>query len=337
MSRFGKTHAALSYMCLAVLLILSPEAKSSNYHFNISISKQFDTAASFSELAKAHARCSTLTKNTALGFKRTNKTLHDQLMESSRKLQSETEKLLLLNRLTQLNQQSSFSKKNKEVMVKESKKTTSELIEAYEQFYDEFLKGVLEMKSISDDEQAKYQNDIKSCIDIAKSLENQVSLSEFLDEYLKSQRDSKVEIDKIHKKYPYEESLYEMSFDGLSEKEFEDTVMRCGGLLQAYVNGVKSKALKIPNEGKKYTSLLLLAVSISRKELEEAQVLTEDEIREVVTSRVTKEFEKHETFYKSWIKYKNAYLQDIGNANGGITLFSFLNDERECLALTNQL
>jgi hypothetical protein len=137
----------------------------------------------------------------------------------------------------------------------------------------------------------------------------------------------------IIEQYPYKLSLSEIESELTGEK-FKETVMRCGGILQAFINGVSNQGTKIPEAGKRFVELSLLAMSIHKEELGRASQLSKLEVDDVAAGRVMDEFIKHEKSYTPWFKYKNMMLRNKNTAELRLNLALF-DDEKQCLKLTD--
>jgi hypothetical protein len=121
-----------------------------------------------------------------------------------------------------------------------------------------------------------------------------------------------------------------------TDETFKETVMRCGGILQAFTNGVPNEGTKIPEPGKRFVELSLLGMSIHKEKLGGASQLSESEIDDIAAGRVMDEFLKHEKSYTPWLEYKNTMLSNNPTAEASFNL-EWFDDEKQCLKLTTVL
>jgi hypothetical protein len=314
---------------------ISINSPSSKYPFEKSVIQQYDAAIEPLEDAQASARCQVLLALAAEGLKQSDESMHSKLMLLSNSSKHMAERMLLINKYSNKGSNTRLSQDMKAEFIAEVMAESQKYNTYYTNLYDDILTGVMDElkqgRKNSESTQKAYQEDLETCIDISSEAPT-IPLTELLDILSEPPPQPKI-IGDILEQYPYKLSLSEIKSE-LTDEKFNETVMRCGGILQAFVNGIPNEGTKIPEAGKRSVELSLLALSIHKEILGEASQLSKLEVDDVAAGRVMKEFAKHEESYTPWLKYKNMILNSKRTVEAGFTLGVY-DDERQCLELTD--
>jgi hypothetical protein len=308
---------------------------SSKYPFEKSVIQQYDAAIEPLEDAQASARCQVLLALAAEGLKQSDESMHSKLMFLSNSSKHMAERMLLINKYSNKGSNTRLSQDMKAEFIAEVMAESQKYNTYYTNLYNDILTGVMDElkqgRKNSESTQKAYQEDLETCIDISSEAPT-VPLTELLDILSEPPPQPKI-IGDILEQYPYKLSLSEIKSE-LTDEKFNETVMRCGGILQAFVNGTPNEGTKIPEAGKRFVELSLLAMSIHKEELGRASQLSILEVDDVAAGRVMDEFIKHEKSYTPWFKYKNMMLRNKNTAELRLNLALF-DDEKQCLKLTD--
>jgi hypothetical protein len=314
---------------------ISSNNPASEYPFEKSVIQQYDAAIDPLEGAQAYARCQVWLALTAEGLKKSDENMHSKLMISSNSLKHMAERMLLINKYSNKGANTRLSQDMKSEFIAEVITESQKYTTYYTNLYDEILteaEAILKQgRKYSESTQKAYQEDLKACIDISSEAPT-ISLTELLEILSEPPPQPKI-IRDIIEQYPYKLSLYEIGSE-LTDEKFKETVMRCGGILQAFVNGVPNEGTKIPEPGKRFVELSLLAMSIHKEKLGGASQLSKSEVDDVAAGRVMDEFIKHEKSYTPWLKYKNMILSNKNIVGLRLNL-ELYDDEKQCLKLTD--
>jgi hypothetical protein len=313
---------------------ISSNSPSSEYLFEKTVEQQVS-----SELIKALARCDALLSVAAEVVKRSNKSLHRNFIGSANSLKHMAESLLLVNKYSYIDAGTALSSDMKRELIEEVttevQKYTNHYIKLYDGLLAESANMVKQGRVHGESVQKTYQEDVTNCIEMSVDSNPQPKpLTKLLDTLSEPRPPSKITED-ITKHYPYKISLGTINM-GLTDETFKETVMRCGGILQAFTNGVPNEGTKIPEPGKRFVELSLLGMSIHKEKLGGASQLSESEIDDIAAGRVMDEFLKHEKSYTPWLEYKNTMLSNNPTAEASFNLEWFV-DEKQCLKLTTVL
>jgi len=315
--------------------LISSNNPASEYPFEKSVIQQYDAAIDPLEGAQAYARCQVWLALTAEGLKQSDENMHSKLMISSNSSKHMAERMLLIDKYSNKGANTRLSQDMKSEFIAEVITESQKYTTYYTNLYDEILTGAVaklkQGRKYSESTQKAYQEDLKACIDISSEAPT-IPLTELLDILSEPPPQPKI-IGDIIEQYPYKLSLSEIQSE-LTDEKFKETVMRCGGILRAFVNGVPNEGTKIPEPGNRFVELSLLALSIHKEKLGEASQLSKSEVDDVAAGRVMDEFAKHEESYTAWLKYKNMILSNKNTTGLRLNLALF-DDEKQCLKLTD--
>lgn len=300
---------------------VSSNSPASEYPFEKTVEQQASN-----EFIKAYARCDVLLTVTAEGVKRSNESLHRKLIGSANSSKHMAESLLLANKYSYIDAGTALSSDMKRELIEEVTtevhKYTNHYIKLYDDLGTESVNMLKQGRVYSESAQKTYQEDVTNCLELSGISNPQPKpLTELLDILPEPPPQPKI-IGDILEQYPYKLSLVEIRSE-LTNEAMKETVMRCGGILQAFVNGVPNEGTKIPEPVERFAALYLTAISTHKEKLG-------------VANRVMAEFKKHEESYTPWLKYKKIVLNDKNKSEADIML-SLLDDESQCLDLTNSI
>jgi hypothetical protein len=298
----------------------------SEYLFEKSVSQQYDTAIEPFEIAQTYARCQVWLAITAEGLKQSDENMHSKLIVSSNTSKHMAERLLLTNIYLNKSTYQILSQDMKSEFIDEAITESQKYATYYKNLYDAMMTETVTMlkqgRKYSESTQKAYQDDLKTCIDMSSAAAPEaIPLTELIDMLSEPTPQPKI-ISDIIGQYPYKLSLVEIKSE-LTNETMKETVMRCGGILQAFVNGVPNEGTKIPEPVERFAALYLIAISIHKEKLG-------------VANRVMAEFKKHEKSYTPWLKNRKVMLSDKNRDDASIIL-SLLDDESQCLELTDMV
>jgi hypothetical protein len=303
---------------------ISSNSPSSEYPFEKSVIKQYDAAIEPLERAQTYARCQVWLMLTAEGLKRSDENMYSKLIASSNLSKHMAEELLLMNIYLNRSPNTILTQDMKSEFIDEAIIESQKYATHYTNLYDEILTVAAaklnQGSKYSESAQKAYQEDLKACIGMSSEVHT-IPLTELLDTLSEPPPQPKI-IKDIIEQYPYKLSLVEIKSE-LNNETMKETVMRCGGILQAFVNGVPNEGTKIPEPVERFAALYLIAISIHKEKLG-------------VANRVMAEFKKHEESYTPWLKNRKVMLSDKNRDDASI-IFSLLDDESQCLELTDMV
>jgi hypothetical protein len=303
---------------------ISSNSPSSEYPFEKSVIKQYDAAIEPLERAQTYARCQVWLTLTAEGLKRSDESMHSKLIASSNLSKHMAEEFLLINIYLNRSPNTILTQDMKSEFIDEAIIESQKYATYYTNLYDEILTEAAaklnQGSKYSESVQKAYQEDLKACIGMSSEVHT-IPLTELLDTLSEPPPQPKI-IKDIIEQYPYKLSLVEIKSE-LTNETMKETVMRCGGILQAFVNGVPNEGTEIPEPVERFAALYLMAISIHKEKLG-------------VANRVMAEFKKHEESYTPWLKNRKMMLNDKNKDDANIIL-SLLDDESQCLELTDMV
>jgi len=313
------------------------------YVFEQSIEKQLEESQSAEGDAKVLMRCEALTALIRKGFESESATREAaiDLKRGEARLRHEAKAQLFFNYLVNNKQpKSEWTLKTKKDTERKVNANLMKYYTTYQKKYKDMFARALEIlnqgKELHPVEQEKTNKDLMFC---GKQSQEGIFEGRALDDIFNTAKKPDTATDTLRAEtldmYPFNETLWFMTQSGLSQDKFEETVMRCGGLLQVFVNDKSNLSIKIPEYGKRYVSVSILASRIFHGKLSEVAGLTDNEMREVAAGRAMKAFEKTEGLYRKWIEYKNKLVETGKDRDIALTLALF-DDETQCVNLSDE-